>query len=301
MFCGKLRETSSSSSSLQLDLLQNMDVETWEISARHVNASQWHHPYLGRSLDPFLTRVEHGCTPVIADQLLNSDDMWVKCGVPSSLPASDVFFALAKTHPLFTDEQFKPSWIPWAPSCFVWGFPYKQGTPIAGWSVMDHPMENMDDLEVPGTPILGKPPYLSKHSYEHVRPPSWGAHAPSPSNLCCVANKWQVSWAKSLRFRIFRCFICNFSCKSHDFSWFHSSFVFFRLENETGTPVPHLRWAPRCHWDLKIHNWRSLCPESVAGHPRTHGSLVLPGLPWPMATWQWKITHFLPLNVVHVG
>jgi hypothetical protein len=39
----------------------------------------------------------------------------------------------------------------------------------------------------------------------------------------------------------------------------------------------------------------------VAGHPRTHGSLVLPGLPWPMATWQWKITHFLPLNVVHVG
>lgn len=109
---------------------------------------------------------------MIADQLLNSDDMWVKCGVPSSLPASDVFFALAKTHPLFTDEQFKPSWIPWAPSCFVWGFPYKQGTPIAGWSVMDHPMENMDDLEVPGTPILGKPPYLSKHSYEHVRPPS---------------------------------------------------------------------------------------------------------------------------------
>ena len=41
-------------------------------------------------------------------------------------------------------------------------------------------------------PYFGKPPYLSKHSYEHVRPPSWGAHAPLPrkwshlkSLLCC--------------------------------------------------------------------------------------------------------------------
>ena len=201
----------------------NMDVETREISARHVNASQWLHPYLGRSLDPFLTRVEHGCTPVIADQLMNSDDMWVKCGVPSSLPASDVFFALAKTHHLFTDEQFKPSWIPWAPSCFIWGFPYKQGTPFAGWSVMDHPMENMDDLEVPGTPILG-----NLHIFPNIRTSTFVLQveglmrlhpaSEAASNLCCVGTNREFSWAKSLRFRIFRCFICNFSCKSHDFS-----------------------------------------------------------------------------------
>ena len=90
-----------------------------------------------------------------------------------------------------------------------------------------------------------------------------------PQISAVLRTNRQFSWAKSLRFRTFRCFICILSCKSHDFSWFHSSFVFFRLENETGTPVPHLRWAPRCHWGLKIHNWRSLCPESVAGHPRT--------------------------------
>ena len=210
MFCGKLRETSSSSSSssLHLDLLQNMDVETREISARHVNASQWYHPYLGRSLDPFLTRVEHGCTPVIADQLMNSDDMWVKCAVPSSLPASDVFFALAKTHPLFTDEQFKPSWIPWDPSCFIWGFPYKQGTPIAGWSVMDHPMENMDDLEVPGTPILG-----NLHIFPNIRTSTFVLQveglmrlypaSEATSNLCCVANKSPVFLGKISTFPYF--------------------------------------------------------------------------------------------------